>query len=351
MITEMNPLVHRSSVKMNICLIGESSNVLDEAMRKSTYFFYKYLQTYHNIKLMDVRQALTPGFWKSLRENNPDVFHYVTGPSINSFVMLKAISIHYPNAKTVMSAMHPDLYLFHKGLVKLLKPDMVLVQSYLTECWFKSIGCLTKFLPSGVETDRFVPAIPGIKKELRKKYGLEPDKFIILHVGSIKAERNVERLIKLQGNERQVIVIGAKSTGIEGYTLHKLRESGCVVFTDFYPRIEEFYMLSDCYVFPAQLRHGFNSSLATTSIEMPLSVLEAMSCNLPVVSTHFGPLPRVFDEGDGLIFSDDESGMIQGVETLQRGLGVKTRQKVLAYSWKKIVKDLADIYSGLASDI
>ena len=63
--------------------------------------------------------------------------------------------------------------------------------------------------------------------------------------------------------------------------------------------IEEVYALSDCYVFPTPPMNKINS------IEIPLSVLEAMACNLSVITTKFGALPKVFEEGDGLIFVDD----------------------------------------------
>ena len=63
--------------------------------------------------------------------------------------------------------------------------------------------------------------------------------------------------------------------------------------TEYITHLEEIYALSDCYVFPTTDRRY--------CVEMPLSVLEAMSCNLPMLTTRFGALPGVFEEASGLI--------------------------------------------------
>jgi len=55
-------------------------------------------------------------------------------------------------------------------------------------------------------------------------------------------------------------------------------------------KIEEIYQLSDCYIFPITFEGG--------GISILLSVLEAMACNLPVVTTKFGGLPAIFKGGD-----------------------------------------------------
>ena len=50
------------------------------------------------------------------------------------------------------------------------------------------------------------------------------------------------------------------------------------------PEVEDIYRLSDLYLFLAESD--------TAAIEVPLSVLEAMACNLPVICTPFGGLLR-----------------------------------------------------------
>ena len=112
-----------------------------------------------------------------------------------------------------------------------------------------------------------------------------------------------------------------------------------MIWKKYVENIEEIYALADCYVFPTTNSIG--------SIELPLSVLEAMSCNIPVVATRFGALPRVFQEDDGLIFADKEEDFFQGLERIRNGTEVRNREKVLPYSWRNTALRLEKIYEEL----
>ena len=104
--------------------------------------------------------------------------------------------------------------------------------------------------------------------------------------------------------------------------------------------IEEIYSLSDCYIFPTTNK--------IASIEFPLSVLEAMASNLPVISTKFGALPRVFSEGEGLIFTDNENDFQNHLDYIKNyNRNVNTRSKILTYSWENVANKLEDIYIKL----
>jgi glycosyltransferase involved in cell wall biosynthesis len=119
-----------------------------------------------------------------------------------------------------------------------------------------------------------------------------------------------------------------------------------MVITDYVEHIEELYALSDCYVFPT------NPKDRTKSIEGPLSVLEAMSCNLPVITTRFGALPRMFGEShDGLFFVDGDEDIPEIIDLLKTNrIKIKTREAVSSYSWERIGSRLNDIYIELINE-
>jgi glycosyltransferase involved in cell wall biosynthesis len=83
------------------------------------------------------------------------------------------------------------------------------------------------------------------------------------------------------------------------------------------------------------------------SIEVPLSVLEAMSCNLPVITTRFGALPTTFEKGQGLVLFDSERGLRPELSRARNHPEVRTRDKVLPYSWGSIRERLDAIYQRL----
>ena len=75
--------------------------------------------------------------------------------------------------------------------------------------------------------------------------------------------------------------------------------------------------------------------------------MEAMACNLPVITTKFGGLTRLFAKGgDGLLFIETENELFDALEILKNDKNVRTRDKVLTYSWKNIGIELEKIYKS-----
>lgn len=334
---------------MRICLLGEYNENLDEGMRKTSFYINKELSKNHNTLPLDLRNVASKSFWKELKKFNPQIIHYIHGASLKSFTLLKIISLYCRNAKTVISMAHPHLSIF-KHLIYFIKPDLTLVQSDRMESMFKAMKCRTEFLPiGGVDIEKFNPNLSKNRDTLREKYGIDKDKFVVLHVGSIKSGRNVLLLKKLQGrNNNQVVIVGPVSTGTHQEVLHQLEEAGCIVWREYFENVEEIYALSDCYVFPVVLKKDSLGRASADSIEMPLSVLEAMACNLQVITTKFGALPRIFEGGDGLFFADSVDDFIVALESIKcNNIAIKTREKVVPFSWEGIGKKLEENYAML----
>lgn len=326
-------------IHLRICLIGHY-NVKhhDEGVRTIAFHIAEELSKTHEILKLDVKDTIKN--LRHIKRFNPEIIHYILSPTAIGLITAKFISFLNPSAKSIISAPHPDS--LPKGRwMSLFRPELVLVQSYQSEKMFQSLGYRTKFLPNGVDVEKFAPVSEDVKERLREKYNVDKDKFIILHVGSIKSGRNLHVLKRMQKvDDNQVLVIGSTSTDIEKETYQNLKENGCVVWTNYFKNIEEIYALSDCYVFPTTDKFS--------CIETPLSVLEAMSCNLPVITARFGALPRIFEEGDGLMFVEKEEDFFEAIEKIKNSAVVtKTREKVFPYSWDRVVKKLGVIYDEL----
>jgi len=333
---------------MKICLLGEIHGMLDEGARNITTYLTDNLSKHHQVLSLDLRSIFSRAFWRKIKDFKPDIIHYVHGGSINSFILTKVLSHYCSNARSVLSVMNLSLSPLSKKIVFLSKPDVVLVQSHQTENTLKTLGCRTEFLPNGVDVKKFRPASKESKEILRQKYKIAENKFVLLHVGSVKKRRNVLLLESLQGEDNQVLIIGSTSTGSEKKVYERLVKKGCIVWLRYFENIEEIYALSDCYIFPTIQKYGVMGRPIVGSIEMPLSVLEAMSCNLPVITTRFGALPGVFEEGDGIIFAEREEEFINAVEKIKNtDINVKTREKVLPFAWENVVRRLEEIYEEL----
>ena len=113
-----------------------------------------------------------------------------------------------------------------------------------------------------------------------------------------------------------------------------MEKEGLIVVHKYIPSIEEMYQLADWYVFPVLKNDA--------AIETPLSVLEAMSTNLPVLTTRFGSLPDTFHEDKHFKFVSDPN---DNVETLRNGFpdNCKNREKINPFTWEAVADCLHEL--------
>lgn len=287
----------------------------------------------HEVLKIDIKDLSS---WKKAKAFKADIIHFVLAPTTLGFIAARLFSLYCRDAKVVMSAPNPTLSC--KWLISHLKPHVILIQSFESEYFFQKLGFKTKFLPNGVDINRFVPSSPDVKERLREKYQIETKKFVILHVGPVIRKRNIERLMELQDEDIQVIIIGRKP--YDSRLLAELQEKGAIVITDYLSNIEELYALSDCYIFPTDPNNR------GACIEMPLSVLEAMACNLPVISTGFGALPRVFEDKMEFESFKNIGDLKQKIERIKNGfMGIEVCEIAMSLSWENIGRRLEQIYS------
>ena len=236
------------------------------------------------IKRLNVNKTfLSYPLFKEMRLFAPAIVLYVPSPSATlfSFMRTRVLKLYARKAKVVMIALQPREYSFlSRKLIPFLAPDLILVQSATVLKRLSILGCWVKLVPSGADLERFHPITRQRKLGLRSKYGVDADKFSILHVGHINRNRNIQILKELQRDNNQILVVGSISTDQDKNLVDELRIAGVRVATTYLQNIEEIYQLSDCYVFPV--------TSETASIEVPLSVLEAMACNIPVITTRYG---------------------------------------------------------------
>lgn len=332
---------------MKICLLGEYSGDIDEGMKKISLHLAKELSKKHKVLTIDLKNIFQFRSLKSINYFKPDIIHYIHGPSVKSLILLKIINMYFKNAKTIVFATHPSFTSISEHFIPLLKPDIVLTQSFKSENMFKKFGCRTKFMPCGVDIEEFFPISDKRKEELREIYGIDKEKFMILHVGSIKEGRNIRLFGKLQGNNNQVVIVGALSPGIDRKTLQYLKDKGCIVWTKYFKNIYEIYAMADCYIFSVLNKDNVFGKPVADSIEIPLSVLEAMACNLPIISYNFGALSRIFQEGDGFFFIDEDKDFDKLLKDVKNIRNINTREKIAKYSWKNITEEIEKIYIEL----
>jgi len=329
---------------MRILAISNLRGYPDEGQKIVARGIISEIAKRHEVWHVNAKANLrSAAFWKKMIAYRPEVIHVFLRPNLSTFLFTKALQILTGKAKTIISALQPpmNLSLWEKG-ARLFRPDLVLSLSPETDRIFRRRGCRTvPFLTCGVDPEKFRPVDSALKISLREKYGVGRNRFVILHVGHITEGRNLRMLAALQGREdQQVVVVHSPAFEADPEVCDLLKAKGCLLLGAYLPRVEEIYQLSDCYLFPTQ-----NPS---NCIELPLSVLEAMACNLPVLMTRFGLVPKLFSPGkDFFYFSTREEAQAALATIRQREDPVRTRERIIPYSWEAIARNLEGIYSGL----
>ena len=277
------------------------------------------------------RLLLSPRLMRRLRTFRPDLVLYVPTACATffSFLRTRVLRALAGGAPTVLIALQSRQYGgLSRALMPRIQPDLLLVQSESTRALLEHMGCKVAALPPGIDTSRFKQVDALERRRLRLRFGFSEDAFVVLHVGHLNRGRNVQALARVQQEmplpDTQVVVIGSTSTPHDAGLIAELSNAGVRVVGDYLADIAQLYQLSDCYVFPV--------SSKTSSIDVPLSVLEAMACNLPVVTTQFGGLASLFQGGPGLSYVQDTDEIPEAVR-MCASRPSRTREMVAPYDW------------------
>lgn len=180
----------------------------------------------------------------------------------------------------------------------------------------------------GVDTDRFCPATAEQAKQLKKKYGFDPARPVVLHVGHLKSGRNVADLTKLPGECQSLLVVSTHTEQETALRQELLRSENIRILDAYIPDIQAVYRLSDVYLFPVEQPGN--------CIDVPLSCLEAAACGKPVVTTTFGEM-KEFAGRPGFFFlkSREERDLAEAIEAALNSQPGLSRNAVTDYDWHR----------------
>lgn len=151
--------------------------------------------------------------------------------------------------------------------------------------------------PIGITPERLIETGARHWPELRAR-GVP----IAVHVGHLRRNRGLEGLIAVKarlGDRIEVVIVASPYFEPAEGLIEELSAAGIHIDRGFVAAIADVYRSADLYLFSVPPE-------AEGAIELPLSVLEAVACGLPVVSTRFGALPAALNGVAGVCFVDSE---------------------------------------------
>ena len=196
-------------------------------------------------------------------------------------------------------------------------------------------------LPTPVDTSRFRP-VDGSR--IREKYGIQ-DKRVMVHVGRVAFEKEINRLIEVIPKLDSDIVLLVVGKGPAMDSLKKQAEdlgvSDRVIFAGFVPdeELTEYYGAGDI---------GVMASRWETEC---LTVLQALACGLPVACADARALRDYMEDGyNGYLFGDSSDEIVAAIsKCFESGYTLKDNaQKTLEnYTYESYKQNLHKLYEDV----
>lgn len=293
--------------------------------------------------LSRLRALLAAAHTPELKHDPPKVILYASRSSATVAALIRArlLMLAGRGAKVAMVALQPrEAALASRLPLRWIRPNLLLVGTERERAAALLRGIRAECIWGGVDLVRFRPPASGEKEALRRKWGLPPQHRIMLHIGHLREGRNLSALPPLAAVPGvTVLVVASTQRGPESERISaELVESGVRVLEGYQPQVEELYRLADCYVFPPV---STDHAIAT-----PLSVLEALASDLPIVSMRFGALAERFENEEAVKLVDTPEELVQ--EALRsRGGAADSRRLVQSFSWEAIGERLDRLLDDL----
>lgn len=204
-------------------------------------------------------------------------------------------------------------------------------------------------VPTGIDVERFYPEnnqdIDLTKK--REELGLKKDDFVILFVGRIGTEKNIDLLLTsmkslISVSKKIKLLIIGDGPDLEHYQKYVTKNNlnNNVIFTGKVPweEIASYYLIADCFA---------TASLTETQ---GLTVIEAMAASLPVVCINDESFNDVvINELNGLIFNNRREykkaiTKLYKDRNLLKRLSNQARIAAETHSSKYFAEQILDVY-------
>lgn len=211
------------------------------------------------------------------------------------------------------------------------------VQEYLK---IESNKCAV--LRNGINQNKFTQRLSqGEKEKLRRKYNIKKNDTVLLFTGRIVPEKGVLELLKalkyVQGNYK-LLIVGSALNEIKEKTKYQVeieniikKDSKKISFTGYmkYDDIYQIYQLADIAVLPSIWEDP-----------APLTIIESLTCSLPIITTDSGGIPEYATSGSAIIIKRNTNLIRNMAIAIDNLIADKSKQKEMSKISIKVSKDL-----------
>jgi glycosyltransferase involved in cell wall biosynthesis len=195
------------------------------------------------------------------------------------------------------------------------------------------------------------------KRKVKQELGFNPNDIAILSVGRLYARKglftlieSMPRVVKLFKNAKFIISGKGQSNEMKKLVAHaeRLRVRDNIIFTGYYPdkKLPKLYQAADVFAFSTFYEHH------------PFAVLEALSSQLPVVTTNVGGIPETITDGkNGFMcqpfnpteFSNKILFLLEHPQEAQE-MALQARKTIVErFDWRIVVQKVLKVYGEALS--
>lgn len=207
-----------------------------------------------------------------------------------------------------------------------------------------------RVIHNGVDVEKFKAT--SDKRKVKLELGLNPNDIAILSVGRLYARKglftlieSIPRVVNRFKNAKFIISGKGQSDEVKKLIVHaeRLGVRDRMVFTGYYPdkKLPKLYQAADIFAFSTFYEHH------------PFAVLEALSSQLPVVTTNVGGIPETIENGkNGFMcqpfnsgeFSDKILFLLEHPAAAQE-MAVQARKTIeQRFDWRLVVQNVLKVY-------
>lgn len=286
-----------------------------------------------------------------------DIYHFFFVPTLLSSKLFFYIT-KLKNKKSIQSvpALHKD-NLNIKSINNILFGDVIVVYSAYTAQKLKKIGFRNvRQIKPGIDLTRYYNR--SDKKSIRSYYDLPVNKIIVLFSGELSRLNSLNLLLSiinlvLPTTEEVLFVISCPTRLAKDVkSLNRIEK---IIFDNnlekrviLLKQVKDFSTLlsaCDIFLYPVSSMVG--------KIEIPLTLLEAMATELPIIVSDVEPLKEIFKLDAGIIVPfDDKTAFVQAILKLAKDASLRKRmgwlgRKIIEnhYSLNSMIKDYEELYN------
>jgi glycosyltransferase involved in cell wall biosynthesis len=211
------------------------------------------------------------------------------------------------------------------------------------------VRCPMHIIPTGMEMERFAG---GDGARFRARLGIAPGQPVLVHVGRIAHEKNIEFLFRMfavvaRSRPGAAFVVAGEGPALESCKAY-VRSLGLAQHVRFVGYLSRERELLDCY------RAGDLFVFSSKTETQGLVLLESMALGTPVVSTaHMGTADIVNPQRGARLAPDDEAEFARIVLQLlddpaqRAAMSAEARAYAATWSASAMADRLASLYTGL----